>query len=44
MGAIFEVLSNTMKIYPGVQLEKMHRMADFAKWGFPIAKAMGGEW
>ena len=41
LGSIFNVISKAMEIYPTVQLENLPRMADFAKWGYAIAEAMG---
>ena len=41
LGAIFSVLSKAMKIYPTIQLDCKPRMADFAKWGSAVAKAIG---
>lgn len=41
LGAIFDVLSKALKIWPDTFLESMPRMADFARWGYAIAEAMG---
>lgn len=41
LGAIFNILVQAMKEYPTIQLNQMPRMADFAKWGCAITKAMG---
>lgn len=41
LGGIFDVLSKAMGKYPDVRLEKLPRMADFAKWGFAITLALG---
>lgn len=41
LGAIFEVLSKALAIYPSVKLDQMPRMADFARWGYAIAEAAG---
>lgn len=41
IGATLTALSKAMKIYPTVQLDKLPRMADFTKWGFAIAEALG---
>ncbi len=41
LGAIFDVLSKAMKIYPDVKLDKLPRMADFARWGYAIGEALG---
>ena len=43
LGAIFTVLSKAISIYPTVYLESLPRMADFAKWGYAIAEAMGNK-
>lgn len=40
LGAIFDTLAKAIKIYPTVKLEKLPRMADFAKWGYAIAEAL----
>lgn len=42
LGAIFDILSKAMAIYPTVGLKKLPRMADFAKWGYAIAESMKG--
>lgn len=42
LGAIFDILVSAMKIYPTVKLEKLTRMADFCRWGYAIAEAVGG--
>ncbi|CAK4840647.1 unnamed protein product [Aphanomyces euteiches] len=41
LGTCLNTLSKAMSIYPNVQLTGLPRMADFAKWGYAIAKAMG---
>ena len=41
LGGVFDVLSKAMKIYPTVKLNKLPRMADFARWCYAIAEAMG---
>ncbi len=41
LGAIFDAVSNALRIYPTVQLTSRPRMADFARWGCAIAEAMG---
>lgn len=46
LGGIFDVLSRSLSIYPTVELQKLPRMADFAKWGYAIGEALqngGGE-
>lgn len=42
LGAIFDILSKAIAIFPTIRLEKLPRMADFAKWGFAIAESMNG--
>ncbi len=42
LGAIFDVLSKAMAIYPTVRLPALPRMADFATWGYAIMEAAGG--
>ncbi|MBI3317193.1 MAG: hypothetical protein HYZ85_04240 [Candidatus Omnitrophica bacterium] len=42
-GGMLDTLSSAMRIYPSVKLEKLPRMADFCKWGFAIAEALGGK-
>jgi hypothetical protein len=41
LGAILDVLSSAMAIYPTVKLAKLPRMADFTRWGYAIAEAAG---
>jgi hypothetical protein len=41
LGAIFNILSETMKMYPGIELDSKPRMADFAMWGSAVAIALG---
>ncbi|MFV0351841.1 MAG: hypothetical protein ACK5JF_05970 [Oscillospiraceae bacterium] len=46
LGGVFDTLAAAMKIYPTVKLDKLPRMADFAKWGYAIGEALedgGGE-
>lgn len=45
LGAIFNIISKAMGIYPNVKLSKLGRMADFTRWGYAIAEAceIGGE-
>ena len=40
LGGIFKVLQKAMNIYPSVKLDKLPRLADFAKWGYAIAEAI----
>lgn len=42
LGGIFDTLAKAMKIYDSVKLERLPRMADFAKWGYAIGEALGG--
>jgi len=42
LGGILNTIVKSMKIYPNVRLDKLPRMADFAKWGYAIAEALGG--
>lgn len=42
LGGTFNMLSRAMDIFPHLELERLPRMADFAKWGYAIAEAMGG--
>lgn len=42
LGAIFDVLSKALQIYPNVKLPALPRMADFAQWGYAIAQAISG--
>lgn len=41
LGAIFDVLAKALAIYPTVKLDRLPRMADFARWGYAIAEAAG---
>ena len=41
LGAIFAALSKAMQLYPAVRLTEYPRMADFCRWGFAIAEALG---
>lgn len=42
LGGIFDTLSKAMKIFPTVHLDKLPRMADFARWGYAVGEAFGG--
>lgn len=42
LGAIFDILSKALKLYPTLKLKKLPRMADFTKWGYAIAESMDG--
>ncbi|MNN17814.1 hypothetical protein D3C81_1310100 [compost metagenome] len=39
LGAIFELISKAMLIYPGIHLPALSRMADFTRWGYAVAVA-----
>lgn len=41
LGGIFDTLVNAMAIYPTIKVKKWPRLADFAKWGYAIAEALG---
>jgi hypothetical protein len=41
LGGIFDTLVTAMNIYPTVNLDQTPRLADFAKWGYAIAEALG---
>jgi hypothetical protein len=41
LGGIFDVITKAMSIYLEVKLERLPRMADFGKWGYAIAEALG---
>lgn len=41
LGAIFDVLVEALALYPTVKLDRLPRMADFARWGYAIAEASG---
>jgi hypothetical protein len=41
LGAIFDVLTKAMALYPTVPSENLPRMADFSRWGCAIAEAAG---
>lgn len=42
LGSIFDTLSAAMALFPTVKLDRLPRMADFAKWGYAVAEALGG--
>jgi hypothetical protein len=42
LGGLFDLLAKAMTIFPTLDLPRLPRMADFAKWGYAIAEAMGG--
>ncbi|GAE26883.1 hypothetical protein JCM9140_2989 [Halalkalibacter wakoensis JCM 9140] len=41
VGGALKALSDAMTLYPKVKLEKLPRMADFARWGYAIAEVLG---
>jgi len=41
IGGALTALSKAMSIYPKVQLDRLGRMADFTRWGYAIAEAIG---
>ncbi|VBB06427.1 zinc finger chc2-type [Lucifera butyrica] len=38
---LLDTLSAAMQLYPTIQLKRLPRMADFAKWGYVIAEVLG---
>lgn len=43
LAGVLKTLSEAMKLYPKVSLGKLPRMADFCRWGYAIAEALGGK-
>lgn len=41
LGAIFDILTQAMKLHQDVKLKKLPRMAAFTRWGYAIAEAAG---
>ena len=41
LGAIFDALSQAMRLYPTLKIPSLERMADFTRWGAAIAEALG---
>ena len=41
LGGVFDLLSKAKHIYPTVKLDKLPRMADFARWGYAVGEALG---
>ncbi len=41
LGALFDSVSAAMRIYPTLRLDRLPRMADFARWGYAITEATG---
>ena len=42
LGGIFDTLAKAMGLFPNVKPSYLQRMADFTRWGFVIAEALGG--
>lgn len=42
LGGILDTLVKAINYYPIVEIKNLPRMADFAKWGYAIAEALGG--
>lgn len=42
LGGAFDILAKAIEKYPCVKVEQPPRMADFAKWGYAVAEALGG--
>lgn len=42
LGGIFSIYSKALRIYPTVKLPHLQRLADFNKFGYAVAEAMGG--
>ncbi len=42
LGGIADTLSKAIAIHPTVKLASYPRMADFCKWGYAVAEALGG--
>jgi hypothetical protein len=41
LGAMFDALSQAMRLYSSIKLAGLPRLADFARWGYAIAQALG---
>lgn len=41
LGGMFDAVSFAMRLYPDIELGRLPRMADFAKWGYAITIALG---
>lgn len=41
VGGMFDALVRAMRIYPTVKLNRLPRMADFCRWGYAVAEALG---
>jgi hypothetical protein len=42
LGGVADVLCKAMALYPTVKLSSYPRMADFCRWGYCVAEALGG--
>lgn len=42
LGGILDILSMAMEFISSVELDKLPRMADFCRWGYAVAEALGG--
>lgn len=40
LGGLFNVLSKALSVYPSVKLQRLPRMADFAKYGYAIGETL----
>ncbi|MEA5115664.1 MAG: hypothetical protein VB050_16730 [Geobacteraceae bacterium] len=43
LGGVFDTLAKALCLYPSVKIDDLPRMASFAKWGYAIAEALGGQ-
>ncbi len=41
LAGLFDALAGAMEIYPKVDLKRLPRMADFTRWGYAVAEAIG---
>ncbi|MBT5711723.1 hypothetical protein HOI71_11815, partial [Candidatus Poribacteria bacterium] len=41
LGGILDTLARAFELYPAVETDRLPRMADFARWGIAITRAMG---
>jgi hypothetical protein len=41
LGGMFDILARAMAILPTIKLRNLPRLADFARWGYAIAEAIG---
>jgi len=41
LGGVFDTLSHALRLYPDIHLVELPRLADFARWGEAIARALG---